>query len=123
MGKEKCYVNVEKININGISTSDPPAMANHFNEFFTQIGKNISNSIPAVQQQPEDFIDGRQIPELNLTNTTPDHVKKIISGLAPKTSCDVSGVSTKLIRFIGSSIAVPLSHFFNLSLSTGNFPS
>jgi hypothetical protein len=47
-------------------------MANHFNEFFTQIGKNISNSIPSVQQQPEDFIDyGRQIPELNLTNTTP----------------------------------------------------
>jgi hypothetical protein len=99
-------------------------MANHFNEFFTQIGKNISNSIPAVQQQPEDYIDyGRQIPDLNLTNTTPEHVKQIISGLAPKTSCDVSGVSTKLIKFIGSSIAAPLSHIFNLSLSTGIFPS
>jgi hypothetical protein len=43
--------------------------------------------------------------------------------LAPKTSCDVSGVSTKLIKFIGSSIAVPPSHIFNLSLSTGKFPT
>jgi hypothetical protein len=124
MGKEKRTSNVEKININGSESSDPQAMANHFNKFFTQIGKNISNSIPPVQKQPEDYIEyGREIPVLNLTNTTPEHVKKVITGLAPKTSCDVSGVSTKLIKFIGSSIAVPLSHIFNLSLSAGKFPS
>jgi len=123
MGKEKRSANVEKININGNISSDPSDMANHFNEFFTQIGKKISNSIPSVKKKPEDYIDyGRQIPELNLTNTTPEHVKKVISGLAPKPSCDVSGVSTKLIKFIGSSIALPLSHIFNLSLSTGKFP-
>jgi len=123
MGKEKRSANVEKININGNISSNPSDMANHFNEFFTQIGKKISNSIPSVKKKPEDYIDyGRQIPELNLTNTTPEHVKKVISGLAPKPSCDVSGVSTKLIKFIGSSIAIPLSHIFNLSLSTGKFP-
>jgi hypothetical protein len=111
MGKEKHSSNVEKININGTQSSDPLKMANHFNEFFTQIGKKNSNSIPVVHKQPKDYIDyGRDIPNLNLTNTTPEHVKKVISGLAPKTSCNVSGVSTKLIKFIGSSIAVPLSH-------------
>jgi hypothetical protein len=120
MGKEKRSSNVEKININGTQSSDPQKMANHFNEFFSQIGKNISNSIPVVQKQPEDYIVyDRDI----LTNTTPEHVKKVISGLASKSSCDVSGVSTKLIKFIGSSIAVPLSHIFNLSLSTGKFPT
>ncbi len=124
MGKEKRSSNVKKININGTQSSDPQKMANHFNEFFTQIGKNISNSIPVVQKQPEDYIVyDRDIPAFNLTNTTPEHVKKVISGLASKSSCDVSGVSTKLIKFIGSSIAVPLSHIFNLSLSTGKFPT
>ncbi len=101
MGKEKRSANVDKICINGNISNDPSEMANHFNEFFTQIGKKISNSIPSVQKKPEDYIDyGRQIPELNLTNITPDDVKKVICGLAPKPSCDVSGVSTKLINLL-----------------------
>jgi hypothetical protein len=54
MGKERRSSTVEKININGTQSSDPLKMANHFNEFFTQIAKNISNSIPVVQKQPED---------------------------------------------------------------------
>jgi len=73
MGKEKRSSNVEKININGTQSSDPLKMANHFNEFFTQIGKNISNSVPVVQKQPEDYVVyDRDIPALNLMNTTPE---------------------------------------------------
>jgi hypothetical protein len=124
LGKSKNSATVEKININGQISSDPSEISNHFNSFFTQIGKNISNSIPPVQKKPEDYIQyGREIPELNLTNTTPEHVKKVIKGLAPKQSCDVFGTSTKLVKFIGDSIAIPLAHIFNLSLSNGHFPT
>jgi len=116
LGKSKNNATVEKININGQLSTDPTEISNHFNSFFTQIGKNISNSIPPIQKKPEDFIQyGREIPELNLTNTTPEHVKKVIRGLAPKQSCDVFGTSTKLVKFIGDSIAIPLAHIFNLS--------
>jgi hypothetical protein len=31
--------------------------------------------------------------------------------------------SIKMIKFIGNEIAAPLSHIFNLSLTTGEFPS
>jgi hypothetical protein len=58
-----------------------------------------------------------------LSNTTPDHVKKVIKSLAPKQSCDVFGTSTKMVKFIGNAIATPLSHIFNLSLNSGKFPS
>ncbi len=63
------------------------------------------------------------MPPLILQNTTPEHSCKIIKKFQPKQSCDIHGVSTKMIKFIGQEIAVPLSHIFNLSLSTGNFPS
>jgi hypothetical protein len=59
---------------------------------------------------------------LQLGNTTPEHVLKIIKKFKPKNSCDIHGVSTKMIKFIGPEIALPLSHIFNLSLSTGQFP-
>ncbi len=88
------------------------------------MGSVISNSIPPIRKQPEDFVHyPNDVPPLNLTNTTPEHVLKIIQSLAPKTSCDVYGTSTKIIKFIGDKIAVPLSHIFNLSLMNGIFPS
>jgi hypothetical protein len=46
-----------------------------------------------------------------------------IKSLAPKQSCDVFGTSTKMVKFIGNAIAVPLSHIFNLSLESGKFPT
>lgn len=63
------------------------------------------------------------IPDLNLSNTTPEHIKKIIKKFQPKNSCDIQGISTKMVKLIGDSIAYPLSHIFNLSLFSGLFPS
>ncbi len=49
LGKSKNNATVEKINIDGQLSTDPSEISNHFNSFFTQIGKNISNSIPPIQ--------------------------------------------------------------------------
>jgi hypothetical protein len=58
-----------------------------------------------------------------LQNTTPEHVKKVIKQLKPKSSIDANGVSSKMIKFIGDEIANPLSHIFNISLNNGVFPA
>jgi hypothetical protein len=114
---------VEKINIEGNLVSDPPTVANHFNQFFTTIGKQISESVLPVDKNPEDYIEyGRDIPDLNLQNTTPEHIQKIIKKLQPKLSLDSQGISTKMIKLIGNEISSPLSHIFNLSLRSGVFP-
>jgi hypothetical protein len=60
---------------------------------------------------------------MNLQNTTPDHVLKTIKKFKSKNSSDVQGVTSKMIKFIGREISIPLSHIFNLSLSSGLFPS
>jgi hypothetical protein len=52
LGKSKKAQSVDKININGVSSSDPKEIANHFNRFFTQVGKNISSSIPPFKNNP-----------------------------------------------------------------------
>jgi hypothetical protein len=123
LGKPKKNDSVSQININEIPESDPTKIANHFNTFFTSIGKKISNDIPPVQKQPEDYINyGRDIPGLSLGNTTPEHVLKTIRKFKNKASCDIDGISTKMVKFIGSEIAVPLAHVFNTSLESGIFP-
>jgi hypothetical protein len=122
-GKSKKSNSVNKININGVEETDPLKIATEFNLFFTRVGQQISNSIPPVSKAPEDYVSyDHQIPNLRLGNTTPEHVKKVISKFKPKTSCDVQGQSTKMIKFVSNEISVPLAHVFNLSLSQGVFP-
>jgi hypothetical protein len=60
---------------------------------------------------------------MHLRNTTPEHLLKIIKKFQPKNSCDIHSVSSKMIKQVGSEIVYPLSYTFNLSLSTGEFPS
>ncbi|MFN9959945.1 MAG: hypothetical protein ACK55I_43230, partial [bacterium] len=109
MGKPKKNESVGQININGVPESDPSKIANQFNYFFTSIGKKISNDVPNVNIEPEDYINyGRNIPEMNLGNTTPEHVLKVIRKFKNKSSCDVHGVSTKMIKHIGPEISAPL---------------
>ncbi len=57
-----------------------------------RVGKQISNSIPPVSMAPEDYVSyDHQIQNMRLGNTTPEHVKKVITKFKPKTSCDVQG--------------------------------
>jgi hypothetical protein len=124
MGKTSRSETVSQINVNGVISSDSFDIANQFNQFFTNVGTEISNSVPPIAKRPEDYINyGRQIPPLNLTNTTPEHLLKIIKKFQPKNSVDIQGVSTRMIKAIGPEIVIPLSHIFNISLSTGNFPT
>jgi hypothetical protein len=124
MGKSSRSETVSQIRTNGVITSDSLEIDNQFNQFFTNVGTEISNSVPPVAKRPEDYINyGRQIPTLNLTNTTPEHLLKIIKKFQPKNSVDIWGVSTRMIKAIGPEIVIPIAHIFNLSLSTGNFPS
>jgi hypothetical protein len=122
-GKTKKSESVSKINVNGAVETDPLKIATEFNSFFTRVGKQISNSIPPVSKAPEDYVSyDHQIQNMRLGNTTPEHVKKVIAKFKPKTSCDVQGQSTKMIKLISHEISVPLAHVFNLSLSHGIFP-
>ena len=47
----------------------------------------------------------------------------IIDYMEPKSSLDLNGISTKIIKYIRYEIATPLVHLFNLSIRTGKFPS
>jgi hypothetical protein len=124
VGKSRGSSTVTQINVNGITEANETVIANEFNKFFTGIGKSISEGVPSVTMKPEDYVSyDRPIPDLELGNTTPEHVAKIIRKLQPKYSCDIQGVSTKMIKSIGNEIAAPLSHIFNIGLRSGTFPT
>jgi hypothetical protein len=124
IGRKSKNAKISKININGLPNEIPLDIANEFNSFFASVGKNISESVPHVSKSPEAYLDPiPNVPELNLQNVTPEYITKIVKSLAAKSSMDMDGVSSKMIKCIVNEIAVPLSHIFNLSLSSGVFPT
>ena len=71
-------------------------MANEFNKFFTQAGKNISNSIDPVSKKPCDYIPDKEICLLEFREITEHTVITTIEGMQSKVSMDASGINTKM---------------------------
>ncbi len=65
----------------------------------------------------------QNIEQLDLNGTNPTHFYDIVKSLQPKSSLDIDGISTKLIKKIAIELSKPLSYIFNLSLTQGIFSS
>jgi hypothetical protein len=116
---------IDKIkNNDGTLLTDSGEIADEFNDFFTKIGVEISESVKQTTVRPEDFMpELPDITELDLGTVNQAHICDIIKSLQPKNSCDIEGISTKFLKNIATEISWPLSHIFGISLSTGTFPA
>ena len=121
---EKPSQKINEILDNGETINNPKVMATKFNNFFSHIGTTISDSVTPIGKPPEEFVPNypNDKPKFELDNTGPVHITDIIKSFDSKDSCDLDGMSLKLLKAIAVSISVPLAHIFNLSLDNGKFP-
>ena len=118
----KSNSNISDIRVHNKIISDPIEIANNFNDFFSSIAENIVSEIPPTRAKPEDYMN--EYPDLNFAfkQVNKTKVEEIINKLESKSSLDINGYSTILIKKVSSVILTPLTHIINLSLSTGIFP-
>ena len=76
-----------------------------------------------ITKKPTDFLPISNTPQLRLDNISQHQIIDIISAMDSKASVDASGVNMKMLKFIKYQIALPLSHLFTLSVTTGVFPA
>ena len=125
--KQKCKKNsfLEKILINDALCDDKRKIACAFNEYFTNIGPKLANSIEAtnLENSFEMFL-----PNTNISSTfsfslvTYEITKSTIKSLKPKTSSGYDNISTKLLKEISDEIAEPLTLIINQTLTSSIFP-
>ena len=109
--------------ITGIKTNSKTDIANSFNSFFANIGKNVSEKIHCNTRNTIDtYLKQNIISSFKFQSVEASDVLKIISDLAPKNSCGVDNISSKLLKRISDIMAAPLAHIINQSLYTGIFP-
>ena len=101
----------------------PVKIANQFNNFFANIGRNLSDKISRKSDKHvSTFLKQEVLSRFDFKCVDCIDVKKIIHTITAKNSCGIDAISTKLIKMIGDDIAGPLTLIINQSLSTGVFP-
>jgi hypothetical protein len=122
INKKKSSVTPTVIKINNKEIHDKSRIANSFNNFFINIGKDLAKKIENSDKNPTDYITRRNPHTIFLEPVLSDEVTKIITNLK-NSAPGWDGICSKVIKATHASFTIPLLHVLNLSITTGTFPS
>jgi len=111
----------EYFDINGERVIDKNKIVNGFNQFYVNIGPNLSKSQPPSSINATSYLKNRNIYSMFIEPTTELEINKIIMAIK-ESAVGWDELSAKVIKKCTSHILFPLSHVFNMSFSSGVFP-
>ena len=112
-----------KFMLNGQFVTDKTMISNSFNSFFVNMGPNLARKNPHSNIPCTKYIPGgRHLQSLLLSSTYEEEIKICIQRLNDG-SPGWDNITSKIIKASCNHIVRPLTHIFNLSLTTGVFPT
>ena len=114
----------DKIKVNSQTISNEQEIASMFNNYFTDIGKNLADKIDTSNKHPFDhYLHSPSISKFQFKQTNPNEIISVINNLPMKTSSGHDTISCIILKEIKDIIAQPLSLVVNQAFNTGVFPS
>ena len=115
---------IEKIKHEQIDQYNPVNIANLFNNYFSNIGTNMVNTIATSNKHHREFLSrtSRVLQSLVMHEVTELELNKIISSLPCKSSSGIDNMSNILIKKIKPTLVKPLMYICNMSIYEGTFP-
>ena len=118
------------MNIKDKLSSNPLAIANAFNIYFSSVaenllirnfsGKNTIHNNDSISYLRQNF--RQPFSTIQLRNTTTYETEKIIRSLNCKNSYGYDEISSRILKISTPYVLSPLTNLFNKILSTGIFP-
>ncbi len=106
------------VELNG--KSEAWEMAEEMNDFFANIGEELASEI---QNTTPTFPGNIHPPTFSLTETNVNRIQELINGLNCSQSCDIDGLTARLMKDAGPTLTPIITHIFNLSLVLKVFPT
>ena len=125
IGKTNDKSNTSQIFKHGNATiSGLNEISNGFCEYFTNVGPSLANKIPNANRSASFYLNSRRPnpTSLFMAPTDKDEIQSIISSLKPKDSAGHDNISTKLLKYLNTTLSTPISLLVNISISTGIVP-
>ena len=116
---------VESLKIGNIITYNKTEISNQFGKYFSSVGHKFASKIKAPKNNATDYLKLLNYNEKSLfmTPTSKEEIAKLINNLPPKKSSGHDNIDNILLKEIRHEISNTLSNIFNMSISTGTFPT
>jgi hypothetical protein len=111
------------LRIDDTVTSDPTAVSNSFNTYFTSVADSIRSKVPPFRKHFSTYLKRPNSNSIFLSPVSPDEVSKALLSLSLNKSSGPNSIPVKIIRLCHREISYPLSDIINLSFQCGQFPS
>jgi hypothetical protein len=109
--------------VNGSQVSNQAEIAEHFNTFFSNIGRRQADNIPVFPNNDfKKYLNNPATSSFMFTPVNEVDILKIISKFKPKNSAGDDNLSLKLLKVLKNKISHPLAILINQSLHQGVFP-
>ena len=108
--------------VNGSQVSNEAEIAEHFNEFFSNIGKQQAESIPPSSKDFSTYLQNPATSKFRFATVSEADICKVISKFKPKNSAGDDNLSLKLLKSLKMKISSPLATVINHSFHCGIFP-
>ena len=115
--------NITKIKTGNETITNPTQITDSFNKFFTNIGKNLADSIDNEDPYSfKKFLDKPILQSFNLCETSAPEIKYLMGKINPKKSTGSDDLPGIFINISAPLVAETLSKLFNLSICKGEYP-
>lgn len=112
---------ISQIKQNGKILNNPEDIARAFNDYFIDTVKPTKNNqVPQISNNQNLKYNPNSI---FIKPCIAEDIIQIIRTLRNSKSTGVDGITTKVIKYVGSIISLPLSHIINLCISSGIYPN
>jgi len=122
IGKSRNNSKLSEVVFDDEVCSNAEDIACGFNTYFTSIAGKLENEIPVCNVSPTSYMGNRTTSSFFVRPTTDKDVKSIIGGLKNKSS-SLKSVPVFIYKTCASILCPVLAKLFNLSVTSGVFPS
>ena len=109
--------------VDGTTISDPLEISIIFNNYFSSIASKAKLNISFSHKHFSDFLKNRSNISFFVNPTDKTEIENVISSLDSNKSVGPNSIHTKILKLLKNDISSQLFEMFNISFSSGIFPS
>ena len=109
--------------VDGTTTSNPMEISDIFNNYFSSIATKTKLNIAFSHKHFSDFHKNRSNISFFVSPTDKTEIEDVVSSLDSNKSVGPNSIPTKMLKLLKDDISSQLSEIFNISFSSGVFPS
>ena len=98
-------------------------MAEHFNEYFGTIAKNIDQRTPKSKNKFSDYLKNQNLTSFLLSPVTGEEISNIIACRNARKSAGPNSIPNFVLKEFKEELKKPLTIITNMSFITGQFPT